>query len=351
MSEVTASAPTVIRRMVRSTILAVALIAAIAVALALIAVWGGDDTDPTPLVLGVTQGPFSASLILAHDKGYFADENLAVTMEAHASGRQALASLHGPGLRLATAADTGAGSAIVGGEPITVFGVIASIIDLVVVAYRVDHGISKPQDLVGRRIGLMPGSTSEYFLEVMLDLHGIDIETMTLIHKPIEDLSAALLAGEIDAAVLWSPHYDQVREQGPGTIGIFGNEGLYHWSFFLAGKQGDEEASDVADRVMRALIRAGGDIAREPEANAERVAAWLNVSPQRILGLWSWCSFDVQLGRSALLQLENAVSWAQDKHTGGSLPNNRIDVLDHIDPIPLHRVDPIRVRLIHPRLP
>lgn len=351
MSEATAPAPTVMRRMVRSTILAVTLLAGLAVALTVMAVWGRVSTEPTPVVLGVTKGPFSAPLMLAQQKGYFADEGLSVTIEVHASGRRAMAALHGPGLRLATAADTGAGSAIVAGEEITILGVVASIIDLVVVAYRVDHGISKPHDLVGRRVGLMPGSTSEYFFDVMLDLHGINIDDLTIIHKPIEDLPAALLAGEIDAAILWSPYYDEVREQGPETIGIFGNEGLYHWSFVLVAKQGDEAVRDVADRVLRALIRAGTDIARDPEANAVPIAAWLDMDSQRIVGLWSWCSFDVQLGRSALLQLENAVRWAEEKRNGDASAEGRIDVLDHIDPVPLHRVDPIRVRLIHPDLP
>lgn len=352
MSESSAASATVTHKVLRSTALVVVLLAALGVTLwLLVAAWTGNSEDPIPVHIAVSRGPFSASLVVAHDKGYFADEGLAVTLDAHASGRQALQSLQGPGLRLATASDTGVGSAIVAGEPLTVVGVVASIVDLVVVAYRVDHGIASPQDLVGRRVGLMPGTTSEYFFDVMLDLHDIERESMTVVHLPIDALPEALLAGEVDAAVLWSPYYDRVRELGPGKIGIFGNEGLYHWSFLLTAKQGDQATSAVADRVLRALIRAGSDIGREPQAHADAVARWLDMDAQRVLGLWSWCSFDVHLGRSALLQLENAVSWAQQKRMDGAATGGPLDMLNHIDPIPLHDVDPIRVRIIHPHLP
>lgn len=350
MSDSAVPAPTIARRFIRSTVLLMVVVIVVSVAWALIGYWRTASTPPTPVTLAVSKGPFSATIRIAEQRGYFSDEGLEVTIEVFDSGRQALASLDGQGLRLATAADTGVGSAIASGEPLSVVGLVASIIDLVVVAYRVDHGITSPSDLVGRRVGLMPGSTSEYFFDVMLDLHGIQPASVTIIPMPIDALSSALLAGEIDAAVLWSPYYDRVREQGPGIIGIFGNEGLYHWSFLLTARHDDQPSREVADRVLRALIRAGADIATQPEASAAFVAPWLDIDKQRILGLWSWCSFDVHLGRSVLLQLENAVNWAQAKQ-GQEPGENTIDVLDHIDPIPLHRVDPIRVRLIHPLIP
>jgi len=350
MSDHVAPGPTITRRLVRSTIVVVVLLLCVSIGWAVFGYWRGANTPPIPVTLAVTKAPFSATIHLAHHKGYFSDEGLEVTIEIFDSGKQALVSLDRPGMRLATAADTGVGSAIADGSPISVVGVVASVIDLVVVAYRVDHGITSPKDLIGRRIGMMPGSTSEYFFDVMMDLHGIDLASLTIVPLGIDALPAALLAGEIDAAVLWSPYYDRVREQKPGAIGIFGNEGLYHWSFLLASRRDDAQTQEVTDRVLRALIRAGADIALHPEANAVHVASWLNMDTQRILGLWSWCSFDVQLGRSVLLQLENAVSWSNQKR-GQEPGTSTVDVLDHIDPKPLHHIDPVRVRLIHPQLP
>lgn len=309
-----------------------------------------DPPPPTIVHLATVKAAHSSTILLAERLGYFRDLGIDVRLEYHDSGSAALATLAQPGLRLATCADVALGVALARGSDFHMLASLTSIVDLNVLAYRLDRNITGIADLKGKVIGVIPETTSEYYLDVMLDLHDLDRADLTVTGMSVVELDQAILDGRVDAASLWSPHYEQVRSALPERIAIFGNEGLYHWSWMLTAQRTDPAAREVFTRVLRALIRAGTELSRNRDAHSTTVAEWVGLSPQTILGLWSWCTFDCQLNQSVLLQLENATNWQISRETG-THARGSVDTLSHIDPIPLRMADPVRMRLIHPLAP
>jgi|GEM_PF-6762648 len=297
--------------------------------------------------------PFNVTARYAHDHGFFLEEGLNVIFEPTLTGYAGLRGLSQPGVRVTAAAESAVGAAIADGVPIKVLASVASIIDLVVIAYRKDLGIHRFQELAGRRIGIASRTTSDYYLDVMLELKGMKRESVTIVSMPLDELGKALKNGTVDAISIWSPHYERIREEIPNTIGIFGNEGLYHWSWLLTVRDDDDDTlnRDTYTRLLRAMIRAGNAIQARPKVAADELAPWVETTPQILLGMWSWCSFDVQLGQSVLLQIENAARWYQVRNFPDAQGSPSIDVLSAIDPVPLRLADPIRVQLIHPAIP
>ncbi len=310
----------------------------------------------TPLIdihFALSPSPFGVTAQYAQAHHFFEEEGLNVIFEPTLTGSAGLRGLSRPGIHVTTAAETAVGAAIVDGVPVTVLASVASIIDLVVIAYRKDAGIQNFQDLAGRRIGIANRTTSDYYLDVMLELNGMQRDQVTIVAMPLDELGPALKNGSVDAISIWSPYYERLREENPNTVGIFGNEGLYHWSWLLAVR---DDADDTVNRdaythLLRAMIRAGNAIQAQPKLAADELAPWVGTTPQVLLGMWSWCSFEVQLGQSVLLQIENAARWHKARKDPATPEAQSIDVLSAIDPLPLRLADPVRVQLVHPAIP
>jgi NitT/TauT family transport system substrate-binding protein len=71
---------------------------------------------------------------------------------------------------------------------------------------RSDRNIGSIEDLEGKRIGLWLTTPSHFLLNYLLQQNGMSEEDVTLVDMPAEAAAAAIVAGEVDAAVTWSPY-------------------------------------------------------------------------------------------------------------------------------------------------
>ncbi|AEB12484.1 ABC transporter substrate-binding protein [Marinithermus hydrothermalis] len=91
------------------------------------------------------------------------------------------------------------------GAPIKILSKAANF-DLVVLA-RADSGIQTPQDLAGRRVGVLPkGSMPDVlFRGQVLKEAGLKTSDLTLIHTKAPNLVPGLATGQLEAAVMLEP--------------------------------------------------------------------------------------------------------------------------------------------------
>lgn len=100
------------------------------------------------------------------------------------------------------------------GLPIKTFlvaGVLGSSEALVV---RNNAAITKPADLVGKKIAVPFVSTTHYSLLAALTHWGIDPKTIEIINLRPSEISAAWERGDIDAAYVWEPALSKVKASG-----------------------------------------------------------------------------------------------------------------------------------------
>ncbi|CAN5386379.1 ABC transporter substrate-binding protein [soil metagenome] len=120
---------------------------------------------------------------------------------------------------------------------------------------RRSAGITKLSDLRGKRIGTMPKTSSEYYLDRMLQSVGVASKEVTIdpyvsgTSKPLAAMQTALMQGRLDAVTIWEPEMQRCKDAlGADAIEFF-DAGSYREQFSLYTTK-----ANLADPVLRAKI-------------------------------------------------------------------------------------------------
>ena len=151
------------------------------------------------LILDWFVNPDHGPIIVAEERGYFADAGLKIEIVAPAdpndppklvaAGRADFAVSYQPQLIMQAAE----------GLPLVR---VATLVDTPLNSLVVlrDGPIKSPADLRGRKIGFSVGGVEEALLTTMLGRHGLKLADVTLVNVNFS-LSPALLAGQVDAVI------------------------------------------------------------------------------------------------------------------------------------------------------
>jgi NitT/TauT family transport system substrate-binding protein len=82
---------------------------------------------------------------------------------------------------------------------------------------RKDAGISRIEDLKGRKVGTARGGAQELLLYAELDKHGLSQKDVQIVFLAYADLNQALQSGQIDAISQSEPQSSQAIRQGYGV--------------------------------------------------------------------------------------------------------------------------------------
>jgi NitT/TauT family transport system substrate-binding protein len=228
---------------------------AFSVVTALASVPGPAAAEPLKLAYGskwIGWGPF----YIAAQKGYFEDEGLEVEVvymdwDTPQAGFDALAAKQIDGRF--TALD----EAALYWSAETPYAVmlatdVSSGGDGVLV--RKDRNITSVEGLRGKKIGLWLTTPSHFLFSYLLQQNGMSEEDVTLVDLPAEDAAAAVVAGEVDAAVTWSPSLGKAAEDPNVEI-------------LLTSK-------DTPGLIADVLIMRKEALASDPETCQRLVRAW-----------------------------------------------------------------------------
>ncbi len=84
---------------------------------------------------------------------------------------------------------------------------------------KTDSGITKVEDLTGKRIAVPVGSTAHYSLMGALTHAGIAETDVTIMNLPADQIAAAWDSGQVDAAFIWEPVQNQILQTGTFIVG------------------------------------------------------------------------------------------------------------------------------------
>lgn len=303
---------------------------------------GGSDGPVERVSIGSTTFPASAIIFIAEEQGYFEDEGLDATVRTYDAGTLALDDAVAGDLDFAAVAETPVARAAVAGKQFRVLTSVAEVDRANYIIARKDRGIESAEDLEGKRLGFAPGTTGDYFQQMLLSTLLVDASAVTRVELEPAQVVDALVDGEVDAVSTWPPFTSRLEEALGDNAVILDEPGLYvmSWNVVRAEKGGPSREASVA--LLRALVRAEEFIADEPEAAREIAARRTGVPADELERLWPDLRFDVALGQALLLSLEDEARWMVED--GGSMP----DFLNFIDPEPLREVRPGRATIVMP---
>jgi ABC-type nitrate/sulfonate/bicarbonate transport system substrate-binding protein len=301
------------------------------------------------ITIGTTlAGSYSTLLWVADKKGYFHANGLEVNFVLYPAGVKALEDLLAGKVDLATCADFAFVSKIfAGGEDLRGLGSIAAFMGHEVMALK-EKSIGKPEDLKGKRIGLTPKTSAEFFLGTFLTFNGLSSKDVEIIPLESPDLKDALLEGRVDAVVTWQPYSFDIKNQGGNGIIVWPGQTAQEGYWLLVTTRKVIQAKSASlERLMRALAQAEEFVAHnEAEAKA-LAAARYELPPDYFNQVWLESRYVLSLHQALLLALEDEARWSikQQLTDQKAVPN----YLTYLYLEPLAKAKPNSVRLLGKR--
>ena len=174
---------------------------------------------------------------VAQVKGYFLLEGLDATPRLHPYGKPALDDLLAGKADFATVAETPVMFTIMNGAKISVIATIQNSSMNSAILARMDRGILNPGDLKGKRIAATLGTTSDFFMDALLALHGISRKDVEVVDLKAGEMADALARGDIDAVSTFTPYTAITRKKLGNSTVTFQDRDIYRWTFNVVAKQ------------------------------------------------------------------------------------------------------------------
>lgn len=300
---------------------------------------------PDAVVMAVTAYAGAAPAFVAVAQGHFEREGLAVTVQRHLSGKEALDAVLQGKADVATVADLPIALAAAKGQPLSILATLSTQNDQAVVG-RTDLGVWTPDTLRGKRIGVTAGTSADFALDVLLVRQRLSRADVRVVDRKPRDLPDALAAGEVDAIATWEPYVADARRRVGDRAAVFSSGGIYESTFNLASSRRFAlQRGETVRRLLAGLLRAEQLLARDPAACESIVAQALDKSPEEVRPLLARSRFSLALEQHLLVVLEDQGRWAmKNELVQAARPPNFLDAV-YLDG--LAAVKPRAVTIIH----
>lgn len=311
-----------------------------ALALSVLLAAAGCGTQPTtpaqPLRIGISPIPDSAAFAIGSAKDR---SNPPYELASFPSDSASLEAMLRGELDLATASEAPILHALATGESLRILATLALNDEMVSIVGDRAQGVERLQDLTGKQVAATAGSNAPFALRTSLAFHDISLDQVRTLPLDQEAAIVALEAGEVAAAVLWSPF----RERAMARLGeralTFNDGAAYVATWNLVARRDADIDPRTLDALLRDLITHSRTAAKADSTTLTTTADFCSITPEEAKRRLSHIEFGPRLDQSLLVLFEHqAVSTVPD------MPLERI--LHALDPHPLAKIDPARCTVI-----
>jgi NitT/TauT family transport system substrate-binding protein len=132
-------------------------------------------------------------------------------------------------------------------------------------------GITDPKE--AKKLGIVPGSVSEFSTEQMLNKYGIDPKSVELIKAGPPEFPALLARGDVDGYFLWEPWPTNGVKQGGKILLTSGDVGYTYNMWLSASGSWFASHQSEAKSILAALAEACEIVRADPAKGAAAVQA------------------------------------------------------------------------------
>ena len=268
--------------------------------------------QPDKVVLGVGIDATYGEVFVAVDKGFFARQGIDATYKTFEAGGMSIAAA------AAGTVQVGAAGELPGLKPVSDGARIVYVATGVYTGKSggtgVVSGIRKPDDLIGKKVAVLKGSTSELYQTLFFRKHNLDGKA-EVVNVAVPEMIPAMARGDVQAIFVWEPWLTRMQETVPGSSvpWRYGSDGVYelHWGYWF-NRDFIEKSPAVAEKTLRALVQAAEWINANKDEAAEVIAKPTRTSKAEILKQMADLRYSVDLRRENLQHYEqNIVPFAE----------------------------------------
>lgn len=216
--------------------------------------------------IGVGSDPAFAAYYLADQQGLFKAENIDVALRFYTDGGEAMNAL------VAQQVDVAGAS-----EPTSLIRLTRADLRPLSISYQsgryiklvLGKSVASPKDI--KRMGIVPGSVSQYCANLGVSKLGLDAATVKFIPSGPPELPALLARGDIDGFFAWEPWPTRAVEQG-GRVAMTSGEVGYRDTIWVTATADIFKSNPEGLKAMlRALAKASKIAMDEPKLAAAAV--------------------------------------------------------------------------------
>ncbi len=285
------------------------------------------------------------ALAVAIDYQLPRQHGLAISSQKFLLGKDALDAVLLGKADFAMVADTPFMLAVMRGERIATVGTVFASRRTMALMARGDRAIDTPAALGGKRLGTIIGTNAQYFLDSLLQVHGLASSDATVVALKAEQIVSALRDGSVDAVTVWNPDLSRLQQELGTGVRTFYGEDIFVYRFLLVGKQDYlDRHPDQLKAVLRMIGEANRVIKDKPAAAAAIIGREIGLDPAEMARTFDANDFGLSLDQSLLLALSAQSRWAIAK---GIVPTTQVpNFLDYLRIAPLEAVAPDAVKII-----
>lgn len=214
-----------------------------------------------PVTLNVAYMPNYASLwsvVTGQRGGFFEQEGLKVNLVEFADGPTIISAMENGSIDIGYIGPGAHRLAIQGRTKIFCFSQIGNSDEVLGLK---SHGVSKPEDLKGKKVGYASGTSSEMILRYVLERANIAWEEIQAFEMDASALVTAASSGTLDAVAAWSPSTFTIKEQLGDDVELLGNNIMFtdkaaSVASWIVMPKYYEEKQDIVLRFTKALYKA-----------------------------------------------------------------------------------------------
>lgn len=283
----------------------------------------GNSTLAEPLSIGIQNSPASTLILVAKERGYFAQRGLEVDVQVFTAGKFALQAFL-----------SGSVGAVVAGEfPILLaegrglrVPVIAEVVTTshaeVRLLGRRDPGSSSLREYFANRrriVATSIGGGPEFFLHTILQEAGVTESDVTIVSQRPEDMPAALISGSVDAVTVFEP-YARIAELQLGADSVsFTRQDTYrqHYLFAVTDKI-LEESPQAVIKALLAMRDAEQFVESRPDEAKEILRRATSLSRKVLDDIWENYTFNIGLSTDLESVWNREISWLRHRNVSGN---------------------------------
>jgi taurine transport system substrate-binding protein len=216
-------------------------------------------------------------------------------------------------VKLGEAGSSPIAAALSQGLNLELFWILDDIGDAEALVVRNGSGISAPQDLKGKRIGVPFVSTTHFHLLFALEQFKIGANEVRVLNMRPPEIAAAWERGDLDATFVWDPVLAKVKQNGRVLItsGLLSSWGKATFDGYVVDKTFARQNPDFMAAFVRIMAKADDEYRKNQ-------AAWTANSPQvqAVAKITGAKPEDVPPGM-ALYRFPTMEEQASDKWLGG----------------------------------
>ncbi|MCG9681986.1 ABC transporter substrate-binding protein [Vibrio sp. Isolate23] len=270
-----------------------------------------EESSNHKIRVGVSLTPLSSPFLIAEHLGFFEDYDLDVTLYPCVGGLACTQLMLNRDVEYATASESVVMfQSFERNDLALLVSFVESDNDLKLLTLN-PSGINDLSALQGKRVGVIKGSSSEFYFDSILianNLKSIDVEKVYL--QPHE-LVPALLSYRVEAISAWEPMGYKADILSAAEVVNLGTPGVYQLSFnLLSTTPYLEFAGKEPTYLLQAIDDAVEWINANPSKALSIITKRLNIPENQVKWSWEDYVFRLSLGNSLLSNLQYQARWA-----------------------------------------